>query len=388
MRFQRKETFKIKIYLEKLAKHVRLSTRQNKIVEGEYMGEIKEIEKSFLFKVLNGLSLGIVVTLIPNALLGELSKALIPSFPIFKSVLMITALGVSLLPVAIGIGVSVEFKLTPIQIASVSIATLVGSGVARIADTGGFLLKGTGDVINAGITVSIAIGIVLLLGNKLKAYTILVIPTVVIIVAGGAGIALLPYVQKITIAIGSFILQVTTFQPIVTGALLAAIFSVLIVSPISTVGIALAISLNGLGAGAANLGITATAVAFAVSGMHSNSWGTFVAHLMGSPKMQLANFVRKPIMIAPAVCSAFVLGIVGVLFNVKGTSFSAGFGISGLIGPVNALNLSKVGWTIGNILIMMVIFVVIPFILAFIFDYLFKRVLKITNDDDYRLNFN
>ncbi|VWL84850.1 PTS transporter subunit IIC [Oceanivirga miroungae] len=343
--------------------------------------------KKFIFKVLNGLSLGIVVSLIPNALLGELSKALIPTMPVFKTVLIITALAVSLLPVAIGIGVSMEFKLTPIQTASVAIATLVGSGVARFHE-GAFLFKGTGDVVNAWLTVSIAVLIVLILGNKLKAYTILVIPAVVIVIAGGIGIFTLPYVQKITEAIGIFVLQVTTLQPLIMGALLAVIFAILIVSPISTVGIAIAISLSGIGSGAANLGITSTAIAFAIAGMKSNSLGVFVAHLMGSPKMQLANFIKKPIMMAPAVCTAFIVGIFGAILNINGTAFSAGFGISGLIGPVNALNLAKGGWTNINMLKVLFVFVILPFILAIIFDYVFKKVLKITSDDDYKLNFN
>lgn len=344
--------------------------------------------KTFMFKVLNGLSLGIVVSLIPNALLGELSKSLIPIMPVFKIVLMITTIAVSLLPVAIGIGVSMEFKLTPIQTASVAIATLVGSGVATALEKGGFVFKGTGDVINSAITVAIAVFLVLLLGSKLKAYTILVIPAFVITVAGGIGIFTLPYIQKITATIGVFVLKITTLQPVIMGSLLAMIFAILIVSPISTVGIALAISLTGIGSGAANLGITTTAIAFAVCGLKSNSWGVFVAHLMGSPKMQLANFIKKPIMIAPALCSSAIVGIFAAVFNISGTPFSAGFGISGLIGPINALNLANGGWSTINIVKIVIIFVVIPFVLSFLFDYLFKKVLKITNDDNYRLNFN
>ena len=37
--------------------------------------------KEFTMNVLNALALGVVVTLIPGALLGELVKALLPVFP-------------------------------------------------------------------------------------------------------------------------------------------------------------------------------------------------------------------------------------------------------------------------------------------------------------------
>lgn len=352
------------------------------------MTETKTTGKEFLFKVLNGLSMGIVVSLIPNALLGELSKALAPTIPLFGVILMITALAVRLLPVAIGIGVSMQFKLTPIQTAAVSIATLVGSGVATAGEKGAFIFRGTGDVINAGVTVAIAVALVMFFGNKLKAYTILVVPAGVICIGGGLGLFTLPYVQKITMAVGAFVLQVTTLQPVLMGGVLAVIFAFLIVSPISTVGIALAISLAGVGSGTANLGITATALTFAVCGMKSNSWGTFVAQLMGPPKMQLANFIKKPVMIVPALCSAAVVGVLGAIFNVQGTPFSAGFGISGFIGPVNALALAEGGWSAGNVITMVMVFIVVPFILAFVFDYLFKKVLKLTTDEDYRLDFS
>ncbi len=37
--------------------------------------------KEFTMTVLNALALGVVVTLIPGAILGELTKALLPVFP-------------------------------------------------------------------------------------------------------------------------------------------------------------------------------------------------------------------------------------------------------------------------------------------------------------------
>ena len=46
--------------------------------------------KEFFSKLLNGMSIGIVVSLIPNALLGELLKLLIPHFPVLQHIFDIT----------------------------------------------------------------------------------------------------------------------------------------------------------------------------------------------------------------------------------------------------------------------------------------------------------
>ncbi len=160
----------------------------------------------------------------------------------------------------------------------------------------------------------------------------------------------------------------------------------LIVSPITTVGIALAISLSGIGSGAANLGICAASFGLCMAGWSVNSKGTALAHVLGSPKISMANVLAKPKIMLPMISSAAILGILGALFNIQGTPASAGFGISGLIGPINALNLAKGGWSVMNMLLIIIIFVAAPIILNFIFNYLFIKVLKIIDPMDYKLD--
>lgn len=66
--------------------------------------------------------------------------------------------------------------------------------------------------------------------------------------------------------------------------------------------------------------------------------------------------------------SAAVLGVLAALFNIQGTPASAGFGISGLINPINALNLAKGGWSFTNILIVIIVFVVASIVLSYAFN--------------------
>lgn len=53
--------------------------------------------------VLNGISIAVVVSLVPQALLGELAKALLPVWAGATTVLNLTSLTSSLLPAMIGV---------------------------------------------------------------------------------------------------------------------------------------------------------------------------------------------------------------------------------------------------------------------------------------------
>jgi uncharacterized protein len=347
----------------------------------------KMTAKEFWNNILAGLSIGIVVALVPGALLGELAKALLPYFAGAQYLIDITSLAMRMLPMVIGVTIAMQFKFTPIQTSSVGIATVVGSGVAMSGEKGAFIFAGTGDVINAGLTAAFAAALVILIGTRLKAYTILLVPTIVITVAGFAGIIALPYVKLITSLVGELIANFTTLQPVLMGSLTAISFALLIVSPISTVGVATAIALAGIGSGAANLGIVAAGFGLAIAGWKANSAGTSVAHFLGSPKMQMANFMKRPVMILPIVCNAAILGALAGIFNIQGTPMSAGFGFSGLIGPINALNLMENGWSTTNLLLVGTIFIILPIALGFTFNYLFSKVTKKVSPEDYKLKF-
>ncbi|MFV0255573.1 MAG: PTS transporter subunit IIC [Erysipelotrichaceae bacterium] len=335
--------------------------------------------KEFINKILTGMSVGIVVALIPGALLGEIAKALD-----WGLVLNLTTISTRLLSVVMGLTIAMQFKLSPIQSATLAITTAIGSGAFSFVD-GTLALVGIGDVINAGLTAAFAVFLLQLIGDKLKAYTILLVPVFVVVVVGAIGLFTLPYVVKVTSAIGSMVATFANFTPIVAGILIAITFSLMIVSPLSTAGVAIAISLSGIPSGAANLGICAAGFGLCVAGFSSNGFGTSIAHFLGSPKMQMANFIRKPIMMLPIISNAAICGALAGIFAIQGTPASAGFGISGLIGPLNHLNI--VGYSFLNIAITVLIFVVVPIVLALLTTYIFDKKLNIVKPEDYEINF-
>ncbi len=175
-----------------------------------------------MMNVLNGLSMAILIALIPSALLGELTKAILPYFPSLQFILDATTIAMRLLPAIIGLAVAMQFGRSILEAGTIAIAT--------------------------------------------------------------------------------------------------------------------AISLSGVAAGAANLGVVAAGFGLAIAGWQANATGTSIAHFLGSPKIQMANFVRRPIMMLPILANAAILGALAGILKIEGTPISAGFGVSGLIGPVNALH--------------------------------------------------
>lgn len=343
---------------------------------------------AFTMKVLNGISIAVVVSLVPHALLGELAKAIAPHWSGAATILQLTGLASSLLPVMIGVLVAMQFKLTPIQTAAVGIAAVCGSGVAQPMAEGGFHLQGTGLVINTGITAALAVGLILLIGDKLKNYTILLLSTLVTLIAGGIGwVVTYPVVKAFTIWIGELVNGATNLQPIVMGIVLAMLFAFMIVSPVSTVGLATAIFMEGISAGTANLGVVAAGFGLLVAGWRVNGFATSILHVLGSPKVQMANMFSRPVTFLPILSTAAVLGGIGGAFGISGTPISAGFGISGLVGPLAALNYEGWGWTAGNITLILIIFVLAPLALSIAFNYLFEKVLGWTKAEYYKLDF-
>ncbi|MBA1393931.1 PTS sugar transporter subunit IIC, partial [Lactobacillus sp. XV13L] len=248
-----------------------------------------------------------------------------------------TSLAAIMLPVVSAACVGMLGKLSPIQTSSLALAAVCGAGNFHIGKNG-FNAAGSGDVINIALTIIVGYLLIEMLGAKFKAYTVLLLPTLVLIIAGGVGLLTFKPVQQITTLIGLIIAQLTNLQPILTGALMGIAFALLIVSPISSVGIATAVGIHGVASGSANLGITAASFALAIYGWKANSWGTSLAHFLGSPKMQMANLMTQPKLLLPIMVNAALMGGCGAIFQVGGTATSAGFGFSGLIGPLAALN--------------------------------------------------
>ncbi|KRN04107.1 membrane protein, putative toxin regulator [Holzapfeliella floricola DSM 23037 = JCM 16512] len=340
-----------------------------------------ETLKKITMDTLNGVSIGVIVALVPGALLNNIMKTLLPHFEFAQTLLNFTAISAVLLPVVSALCVGLIGKLAPIQSASMVLATAISAGNIKMTPNG-LIIAGSGDVINVGLTILISYILILILGNHLKSYTILLLPSIILLIGGGIGQLTLKPVGQITRLIGDFITQVTHLQPLLMGVLLGISFALIIISPVSSVGIASAVGLQGIASGSANLGIVAASYALAVYGFKVNSLGASLAHIIGSPKIQMANILKKPKVMLPIAINSGVLGGLGALLNINGTPMSAGFGLSGLIGPIAALEKGS------PIIILIVIFIIIPFVMALISHYVFILKWHFMDIQDFTLNYD
>lgn len=333
------------------------------------------------FKILNGMSIGIVVSLIPGAMFGQIAKYLE-----LTQISMFLNISTYLMCLLIGIGIALQYKFDAISSGALAISTMIAGGAFKGVHADGYImLQGSGDVLNASIGAIIAVLIIVLIQDKLKAFKLLVLPLLVILVVGIITSLTAAPIGAITAALGNMINTFTTFQPLLMSVLIALSFGIIIVSPISTVAIALLIQLTGLGSAAANLGCTGVAITLCILAYRTNGMGTALAHFIGSPKIQMANFIKSPKMLIPPLFAGFISSLSVPIFQLQGTPTSAGFGISGLIGPLGHLEMTS--FSTYNLLIVGLCFFIIPTIAAFLSVYIFRDRLKVVEDEQYRLHF-
>ncbi|WP_429970257.1 PTS sugar transporter subunit IIC [Fructilactobacillus sp. Tb1] len=341
--------------------------------------------KQHTLNILNGMSIGIIVALVPGAILNAIVKPFLPHAPFLSFILVLTGLAAMILPATSAVCVGMLAKFTPIQTASLALAATIGAGNAKMVN-GAITVNGSGNVLNIGITIAIAYFLILFLGKKLKDLTILLLPTLTMLIGGGLGMLTLKPITQFTADIGLGIEHITGLQPILMGTLMGICFAILVVSPISSVGIATAIGINGIAAGSANLGIVAASFAIAIAGAKSNSFGTTISHFVGTPKIQMANILSKPKLLIPSIINAGVLGGLGALFNIKGTPVSAGFGLSGLVGPLADLDAHPHA-PLFHLIMVGILFFILPIAMGFVSRYVFTDKLKLQKSDDLKLDY-
>lgn len=327
--------------------------------------------KEFINKVLAGTALGVIIGLIPNAVLSAILKYF-SAYPLAVQFTQIAVIFQIATPLIIGGLIALQFGLNPMQMMVTAGASFVASGVVRFnVELGKYVGAGTGDLINTMITASIAVLLLLWVKDKFGSVAVIAMPILIGCGSAFIGLQLLPFVAKLTAAIGSVINTFTTLQPILMSILICCSFAFLIISPISTVAIGLAIQLQGISAGAAAMGVCATAVALVVHSLRVNKSGVTLAIALGGMKLMMPNLFKYPIILVPCLFTATLSAIPVALFAVSGTPQSAGFGLVGLVGPLASLDAGL------SVPLLVISWFVVPIVSAIIGQLLFEKTLKL-----------
>lgn len=332
--------------------------------------------KQFFNKVLNGTALGIIIGLIPNAVLSGILN-LLGDGSVVTAISHAALIFQMATPLLIGALIALQFGLNPMRVMLVAGSAMVGSGVVRFnSDLGVFVGAGAGDIINTMITASVAVLLIMLIGEKLGSVNIVFGPILIGVGAGFIGIFTLPYVAFITTAIGHGINTFTNLQPILMSILISVSFAFIILSPLSTVAIGMAIQLNGISAGAAAMGVAAAAIVLVVNSWKVNKSGVTIAVALGAMKMFMPNLFRYPIILVPTFFTAAIAAIPVALFSISGVPTSAGFGLVGLVGPLASLEAGL------SIPLAILSWLIVPVIAALVAQLIFEKTLKLYNKEE------
>lgn len=384
--------------------------KATEIATVEFSGATELRLKDFFFKVLSGSAQGILIGVLPSAVMKYIIQySGLGATDFGANLSAILTLFTSLIPFLIGMAVALQFKMKSLDIGVVAVATAVASGSIKwatapagftnpvtglksIAPANVYIASGAGDVINAMIVAAIAVLVTWLVSRYLKGFGSVAIILSPIIVGGGVGLIgkyIAPYVGLVTTEIGDLVATFTKLAPIPMSILIAMAFAIIIITPVSTVGIALAISLSGIGSGAAAMGVVATTIVLLINSWRVNKPGVTIAIALGAMKGMMPSVFAKPVTMLPFLLTAAISGIPVALFNIQGTPVTAGFGYIGLVSPIQSMvkdpsvPASVMNHFI-NPIVALIAWLIVPIIAGFIAQFVFSKLLKLYSPMDFQ----
>lgn len=165
----------------------------------------KMTPRVFLNKVLSGTALGVIIGLIPNAVLSGILKY----FGTNTFAVTLTQIAVIFqlaTPLIIGGLIALQFEFNPMQMMVTAGASFVGSGVVKFNPAmKAYVGAGTGDLINTMITASIAVLVLMWVKDKFGSTAVVAMPILVGCGVAYIGVLLLPFIAAFTAAIGDVI---------------------------------------------------------------------------------------------------------------------------------------------------------------------------------------
>jgi len=370
--FSYKKSCSISLLKQKMLQN--LQALQNLKVGVKMMNENmqeKMTGKKFLNYVLNGAAIGIIVGILPNPILSAILGMMPQSH--FVTVGTQVALTYQMAtPIFIGALVGMQFKFSPLRVAVVAGASFLGSGVVRFnADLGAFVASGAGDILNTMLTAALACALLLFIGKKFGSTEIVFCSMTVGVGAGFIGTIALPYISQVTHVIGHGINTFTLLQPLLMSILLGMSSAFIILSPLSTVAIGLAIGLDGIAAGAFSMGVASVGLVLVVNSWKINKPGVTMACFLGAMKMFMPNLIKNPIILVPTFFTAAIAAIPVAMFSISGTPMSSGFGIIGMLGPLAAIESGL------SLPLVAITWLVIPIVASLVGQVVFEKIFKL-----------
>lgn len=333
------------------------------------MSEKKSIFKrilDFVVCTMNGMAYGLFATLIIGTIINLLSR--IPGLEFFSECFDVLK---KLTYMGIGIGVAWALKLDGLKMIVVGVC----GGIALVSE----------DILVAYF-LSIFGGLIVTNVFKKKTLVdIIIIPLVTIILCFLLCKLISPPIAFVMGAIKDFIAYTSIKAPFVVGLLVSVVMGMCLTAPISSVAIAISISLGGIAGGAAVVGCCVQMLGFAVMSRKDNNLGTVISVAIGTSMLQFKNILKKPVIWLPTIIASAILGPLSTLvFKLQCTPSGAGMGTSGFVGIISTFEAmidsnasNNMLWITGIILLE----IVLPIVLVFVIDIIFRKLNIIKTGD-------
>lgn len=352
--------------------------------KGDVLKTILKILNYIFIDGLSGMAIGLFATLIIGTIISQIGS-FIPG-AVGKYIGYIGTFAKAMMGAGIGIGMAYKLKKAPMVSISAGVAGMIGAFASNII-AGNTAIVGVGEPLGAFVAAFVALEVGSLVAGKTK---VDIIVTPLVSISGGAVIGLLagPPISSFMTFVGSIINVSAMQQPVIMGILVSVLMGIALTLPISSAAIGVALSLDGIAAGAAVVGCCCQMVGFAVMSFRENRWSGLIAQGVGTSMLQMPNIIKRPVIWLPPIIASAILGpISAAALGMVSTPVGSGMGTAGLVGNFQTyVAMTEAGFGIGiTLLEITLMHVILPALLVLGISELMRRF-KIIRPGDLKLD--
>ncbi|MYL43283.1 PTS transporter subunit IIC [Virgibacillus salexigens] len=317
--------------------------------------------RTYFITALGYMALGLFSSLIIGLIIKTIGEQIIINFsPSIAQTLIEMgsfAMDTKIMGGAIGVAIAYGLKAPPLVLFS---ALFAGAFGAELGGPAG-----------SYVTALLATEVGKLVYQETKV-DIIVTPFVTIVFGFTIGTFVGPAINQFMIGFGEMINWSTEQQPFIMGVLVAVLMGIALTAPISSAAIAIMLSLDGLAAGAAAIGCSAQMVGFAIASYRDNGFGGVIAQGVGTSMLQVANIVKKPIILLPPTLAGAILAPFGTVWlELTNNASGAGMGTSGFVGQI--MTFESMGFSMDVFWAVLVLHIIAPAIISFLLAEILRR---------------
>lgn len=297
---------------------------------------MKNYMKRNLLKVSSGVANAIFVTIG----IGYLFSTLGEMFGL-QTFVTIGSVAAVLLAPALGAGIAYNIGVNTLTLFAAMISATIGGGAITAGADGALTIVG-GDPVGALLAGTVATYV----GKKVTGTSpvdMVSIPILSLLIGGVVGVGSAQVIQPMLLVISEAISAAVAGNPVIGSAVMAVLFGLFLMSPVSSAALSIALLLDPISNGAMLIGTTAQYFSFSILSIRENDMGGYIAQGVCTPKVQLPNIINNPkILIGPTLASAICGPLATMVFGFETIPAMGGIGFAALVAPLWVIN--NLGW--------------------------------------------